>query len=145
MTSQEAIMRALCRSGGAALVLLLLSAAASAGTFRPAQGRGIPDRYTVVLAEGVAGRPGGPPGGLPDVAKVARGVAAQYGGRVDEVWEDALQGFIVNMPEARAREMAADARVKSVEQNFLFSAPVGDCYFGTAWQDTRTLPSPTTS
>jgi PKD repeat protein len=49
------------------------------------------------------------------------------------------------MPEARARKLAEDPRVESVEQNAFISTPVGDCYLGTPWADPRALPSPSAS
>jgi subtilisin family serine protease len=134
------------RSFSAALVLTLLVALpAMAGTFKPAPIHGVPDMYIVVLAEGVSAKPGAAQGPLPSVAQVAQSLAAAHGGQVEEVWEHALQGFEIRMPEARARRMAEDPRVLSVEQNASISAPVGDCYFGTTWADSRTLPSSTTS
>jgi subtilisin family serine protease len=130
-----------------AAALLLHSVPASAGRFRPAPENGVPEVYTVVLAEGVASKPHGPSKELPTVAQVAQELGRIHGGRVEEVWEDALQGFVIRMPEARARKLAEDPRVLAVEQDFSFSfsAPVGDCYLGRPASNTRPLPSSTTS
>ena len=115
------------------------------GTFKPAPINGVLDEYIVVLADGVASGRGAPRFGLPPVAEVARSLGQVHGGQVTETWEYALQGFIIHMPEARARKLAEDPRVRSVEQNFWISAPVGDCYVGTAVADDRPLPNPSTS
>lgn len=118
---------------------------AVAGVFKPAPKNGVPDVYIVVLRDGVARTPGGQRPDLPAAAQVAQALGRAHGGEVTEVWEHALRGFVIRMPEARARKLAEDPRVESVEQNLWISAPVGDCYLGTAWQDTRTLPSSTSS
>ncbi|HEX6903577.1 MAG TPA: S8 family serine peptidase [Thermoanaerobaculia bacterium] len=129
------------------MALLLGALPSSAGTFKPAPREGVPDLYTVVLAEGIASTRRAPRPGLPSVAEVAQELGRHHGGRVEEVWEDALQGFVVRMPEARAKKLAEDPRVLAVEQDFRipFSAPVGDCYRGTPAPDTRPLPSNTNS
>jgi PKD repeat protein len=125
--------------------LLLATAPAEAGTFKQAAKNGVPDVYLVLLAEGVASKPGAHRPDLPSVAQIAQGLGRAHGGQVEEVWEDALQGFLIRMPEARARKLADDPRVRAVDQDFWISAPVGDCYYGTAWEDTRPLPSSTSS
>lgn len=125
------------------MVLLLNALPASAGIFKPAPRNGVPDVYTVVLAEGVASKPHGPRQDLPTVAQVAQELGRAHGGRVEEVWEHALSGFVIRMPEARAQRLAEDPRVVAVEQDFSvpFSAPVGDCYYGTSYENARSLPS----
>jgi hypothetical protein len=140
----------LARLGLALWMALLLNALpASAGSFKSALRDGVPDVYAVVLAEGVARKPHGPDKNLPAVAQVAQELGRAHGGQVEEVWEDALQGFVIRMPEARARKLAGDPRVLVVEQDFSFSppfaAPVGDCFFGTPISNTRPLPSSTSS
>jgi serine protease len=136
-----------CRTFGVAVVLSLLCALPSfAGSkFKPAVKNPVLNEYLVELVDDVASTPSTRGHGLPPVAEVARSLAAAHGGQVSEVWEHALQGFVVHMPEARARELADDSRVRAVEQNFAISTPVADCYLGTSWQDTRQLPSPTAS
>ena len=133
----------LCLAVG--MMLCLNAPPASAGRFQSAPKNGVPDVYTVVLVEGVASKPRGPRQDLPKVAQVAQELGRAYGGRVEEVWEHALQGFVIRMPEARARRLAEDPRVRAVEQDFSFSAPVGDCYNKTPAPNTRPLPSNTFS
>ena len=132
------------RTASVFVFALLAALPGLAGTFTPAPQNGVPDVYIVVLADGVAGKSGARPG-LPSVADVAQSLGRTYQGAVTEVWEAALHGFVIRMPEARARRLAEDPRVLSVEQNLFISAPVGDCYYGTPWQDTRPLPSSTSS
>lgn len=127
------------------IALLLNALPSSAGTFKRAPSKGVPDVYTVVLAEGVASKSSEPRKALPTVAQMAQELGRAHGGRVEEVWEDALHGFVIRMPEARARRLAEDPRVLVVEQDFSFSAPVGGCYWGTPRSDTRPLPSSTAS
>lgn len=130
--------RALCA------VLLLTATPVPGGTFKPAPQNGIPEVYIVVLAKGVASTPRAPRPDLPTVAQIAQSLGRAHGGRVEEVWEHALQAFVIRMPEARARKLAEDPRVVAVEQDFSFSsfsAPVGDCYLGTPVANTRALPS----
>jgi len=125
---------------------LMAAAPAFGGTFRQAPPQNaVPDVYIVVLAENVAAGPNARQPNLPSVAQVAQSLGNKHDGKVDEIWEHALQGFVIRMPEARARKLAEDPRVESVEQNAFISTPVGDCYFGTTWADTRTLPSPNAS
>src|SRR5215210_1324989 len=80
--------------------LPLLASRASAGGFHKPSGELIKDQYIVVLQDGVAERPGKGTGrGSWDVAEE---LTRMYGGRVIKVWEDALQGFLVEMPEGLA-------------------------------------------
>lgn len=69
--------------------------------------RPIPGSYVVVLKEAP---------GL-QVAAEARGLAAFHGGRVAQVWEHALQGFLLEADERVARAIASDRRVAYVQQN----------------------------
>lgn len=127
------------------MALLLCTVNAEAAKFAKAPKNGVVDEYIVVIAEGAVRKPGRPESSLPRAAQLAQLLGVLHGGQVSEVWEDALQGFVIRMSEAKARKLAEDPRIASVEQNFWISSPVGDCYYGTAWQDTRTLPSPTSS
>ena len=127
------------------ITLLLLTAPASAGVFKPAPKNGVPDLYMVVLENDVAARPGRPAAGLPKIADVARALGSAHDGAVEEVWEYA-NAFVIRMPEARARKLAKDPRVKAVEQDFAVSAPVAMCGpTAGGWTDTRTLPTSTPS
>lgn len=105
--------------------------------FKPARQNGVPDLYIVVLADGVAKKMDRPQQQLPRVAEVARDLAGRYGGVVRHSWELALHGFLVRMPEARARKLAEDPRVTIVEQDSVISAPVRNCAQGS-WKDMRT-------
>ena len=127
--------------------LLCAALPASAGKFRLAPSHPVPDLFIVVLNEGVARHPLRAPADLPDAAQVAKALGKAHGGQIEEVWEHAIRGFVIRMPEARARKLANDPRVKSVEQGTsLLSAPVTHCYdttevYGQFWRDTRPLPT----
>jgi hypothetical protein len=127
------------------VAVMLTPALAEAGQFKKAPKNGVPDMYIVVLADGIARKPGGVGGPLPSVAQVGQDIGRAHGGHMEEVWEHALQAVVMRMPEARARKMAEDSRVIAVEQDFSISSPVGDCYFGTPLSNTRALPSSSTS
>ena len=131
------------------LLFISLAAPARGGTFRAANEHGAPDIWLVVLADGVARRGNDHSSALPPVANVARELARAHDGEVTESWSHALRGFVVTMPEARARKLAEDPRVLSVEQaidaDFLLAAPVGDCYRGIEYPNARPLPSPSAS
>jgi subtilisin family serine protease len=120
------------------LLVLLLAIPASAGTFQRAERNGVRDVYSVVLADDVAEDLMKPPRGLPRVGEVAQSLARTYGGSVRRTWEYSVQGFVVTMTEARARKLAQDPRVKSVEQDVRISADVPVCRAATAW----TAPTP---
>lgn len=134
----------------AVFLLLIVSASAWAeAPFVPAaRGKGVKDLYIVELAKDVARQPRGPESALPTVAEVAEDLGARFGGRVERVWEHALQGFTIRMPEALARKLAEDPAVERVSQDGYiddpFSGPVDDCYYGPGTTlysiDSRTLP-----
>ncbi|MGH9456217.1 MAG: S8 family serine peptidase [Thermoanaerobaculia bacterium] len=77
------------------------------GDLRKAAHKPIKDRYIVVLEEDVR-----------DLPAVASELAYQHFGRLDFVYERALRGFVVEMPEGRARALARDPRVAWVEEDF---------------------------
>ncbi len=85
--------------------------------FLAAESRGVPEHYLVTLAEGTArwGKEDASAG--PAVAEVAEQLAAFYGGTLGPVWQDALQGFAIELSEAQARKLAEDPLVKRVEQD----------------------------
>jgi subtilisin family serine protease len=74
------------------------------GKFRKV-GKGIPDQYIVVLKDGVAA------GG---VEALSDELAGAHGGRRGFVYETALKGFSVRLPEAAARALSNDPRVDYV-------------------------------
>lgn len=140
---------------GCCLALLVIAAPAFAGVFKPAAKNGVKNTYIVLLAKDAAGSPGKAKPNLPKVAEVAQVLGRTHRGRVTEVWEHALQGFVMEMPEARARHLARDRRVLSVEQDFVVSRDlvvstnVARCKPPTPnnpwWTDVRPLPSNTDS
>ncbi|HJQ35805.1 MAG TPA: PKD domain-containing protein [Thermoanaerobaculia bacterium] len=115
---------------------------ALAGIFRSAPKNGVPELYNIVLADAVAGRPAEPSRGLPAVADVAHSLARAHGGTVKRVWAHALQGFSAELSEARARKLAEDPRVKSVEQDIWVSADVPACRAATIWNAPAPPQSP---
>ncbi|MBW4717016.1 S8 family peptidase [Saccharothrix obliqua] len=50
----------------------------------------------------------------------ADSLAARYGGQVDRVFSNALNGFTVSLPESAARKLAANPAVEYVEQDQVF-------------------------
>ena len=140
------------RRGLAIMALLLCALPAAAGNFKAAARNGVPGVYTVILAKAVASHSGSIRPALPTVSQMAQTLGRRFQAEVTEVWEDAVQGFVVHLSETQARALANDPRVLVVEQDFgfidgasLLSAPVGDCYYGTPLSNTRALPSSTLS
>lgn len=96
-------------------VFLLIFAGTTAfagGKYIPAQKNRVPDQYIVVLDDQVVSGPS--KGGL---RAVARDLAFLYRGKILYFYEHALKGFAVRMPESRAQQLSADARVKYVEED----------------------------
>jgi subtilisin family serine protease len=73
--------------------------------------RPVPQRYIVVLKDEAPGANG------MSVPGAASALASRYGGVVAHVYEHALRGFSVRMPEARARALSEDPAVKYVEED----------------------------
>ncbi len=103
-------------------ILVLLCLAPSAGAavgrakFRPAAGDGIPNQYLVLLNQ--------TPRAFASHAQASQAMAstlADLRGRYEftsqRVWTSALMGFSIIATEAEARRLAADLRVRSVEQD----------------------------
>jgi subtilisin family serine protease len=134
----------------AVVILATASAAVCQSNFYPADKKGVPDLYIVVLNQNVARRPTDTVSALPRVPEVAADLGQIYGGQVERVWEHVLQGFTIRLSESRARSLAEDTRVASVSQSIYLpdpglSAPVDDCYEYPAGHDgydvnTRRLP-----
>ena len=80
--------------------------------------RRVPDRYIVVLHEWAAG----PRGAGAAAAAVAAALASNHGGSVERVYQHALLGFSIRMPEARARQLSLDERVAFVEEDGIVEA-----------------------
>jgi subtilisin family serine protease len=132
-------------------------ATAYGGQFTPAAHHGVAGQYLVLLVPGAAAGPEAPGQAaasqqprsvLPSVAKVAADLTAAHGGRTREVWEHALQGFLVELTEAQAVKLAQDPRVLAVEQNYTVQTPFSglatECSdAATPLSNSRPLPSPT--
>lgn len=100
------------------LAMLLAGAAAFAGdgTIRiPAGAQTIPERYIVVFADDL----GITRGAQTSVRDLATQLTGQYGGSLQRTYAWALRGALLRMDEATARRVAADPRVKYVEQDAL--------------------------
>jgi Subtilase family len=134
---------------GTLLVLAALAVGASAvdaGQFVKATGaRAIPGCYVVVLELGAAARAGGHRAGM-TVSQLAVGTAARFGGKLGHVFEHALSGYSICLPEAAARSLAGEAGVALVEQDQVVSASATQA--GATWGldriDQRNLPLDTT-
>jgi hypothetical protein len=70
--------------------------------------RAIRDRYIVVLEDTV---------GKHQARDAASALANEHGATVRTVWTSALKGFVVTMPEGRARAMSRDPRVRFIEED----------------------------
>lgn len=78
----------------------------------------IPNHYIVVLDDSVVGEKG-----LYSISPyVADDLAARHRGKVQRVYQNALNGFAVEMSEADAEEMAKDFRVAYVEEDGVMTA-----------------------
>ena len=71
--------------------------------------RAVPGQYIVVLNNNAVGRGG--------VAPVAQALAQAHGGQIIFVYESALKGFAVRLPEPAAQALSRDPRVKFVEED----------------------------
>jgi subtilisin family serine protease len=80
-----------------------------AGKFRKSQGAdAIPDQYIVVLRDDIPG---------PDVDSIAAELAHGHGGTTGYIYQHALKGFSIRLPEAAAMALSHDPRVKYVEED----------------------------
>jgi hypothetical protein len=130
-------------------LLLLQGAVARGGILKKASGNGVKGEYIVVLKPGVARLRHEGNVKLDRVSRAAEGIAAEYGAKVLEVFENALPAFIVALPDDEAERLAGDRRVEAVTQAFqgsdadLISSAVGDCYQSiyTHKSNLRSLPS----
>jgi hypothetical protein len=82
------------------------------GTIEPAD-EPIPDQFIVTLDDDVPATA---------VAQVADTLADRHGGDALTVYDTGLKGFVVHMSEPDAKSLAADAQVKSVEEDGLVHA-----------------------
>jgi subtilisin family serine protease len=109
-----------------------LAPAGRAARSVPAAGAGkIPGQYIVVFNDGVR-----------DVPGLARRLAAAHGGKTLFVYESALQGFALRIPDAAAAALARDPNVRYVEQDQVVGA--GTVQTSAPWgldrADQRSLP-----
>ncbi len=77
------------------------------------------DQYIVVLDADEAARAAA---GGASMGALARSMAAAHGGRVTRVYQRALTGFAVTLPEQAARALARDPRVRYIEQDSVMFA-----------------------
>lgn len=96
--------------------VLALGAPASAGELIRSD-HTIEGRYLVVFKPDAVRRGPAPTAPGMTVRHLASDVAVVYGGRLQKVFEHALEGAVVELPEARAKALAADPRVAWVEQD----------------------------
>lgn len=96
-------------------IFISLTAAASPGKLRRRPTGVVSGEYIVVLRSDI------PTDGLEGVA---RSIAAAYGGTAAEVWSDTIKGFFCLIPDEAAGALAADPRVRYVEQNVRVDAPL---------------------
>ena len=109
----------------AVLLALLFVATAMAGAptqekFRSAKRGGIPNRYLVVLDDDHLGK--NPNARAARAADVLAELGVLYRFQPREVWTSALRGFAIDATEAEARRLAADPKVRLIEQDASFSA-----------------------
>ncbi len=71
--------------------------------------RAVPGQYIVVLNDNAVGRSG--------VAPLAQALARAHGGQLKFIYEHALKGFAVQLPEAAAQALSNNPQVKFVEED----------------------------
>jgi subtilisin family serine protease len=94
-----------------ALLALSVTAVSFAGdgSIVPTHGKKIQDRYLVMLDGNTVGKE--------QVPAVATEMALAQAGRLLFVYQHALSGFAIELPEVRARELARDPRVAWIEED----------------------------
>jgi subtilisin family serine protease len=80
----------------------------------------IANQYIVVLDDAVVGEKGA----FSIAPYIASEMAATYKGKIKHVYQDALNGFAVEMTEAEAETLSLDHRVKFVEEDGVVTADV---------------------
>jgi subtilisin family serine protease len=127
------------------LVLAAFTATApavSAGEFVKAQAsRAIPGCYIVVLNPGSTVKFGGNRAGL-TLSQKAVGTAARFGGKVQYLYEHAIEGFSLCMSESHAETLAKEPDVALVEEDQMMEANVAQtpATWGLDRIDQRNLP-----
>ncbi len=122
------------------LFVFSVVAFASNGKYIPARKDKTKDQFIVVLDDQYL------TGSKKSVRTVAKDLSFQYGGKIRFIYEDALKGFSVRMPETKARQMSADSRVKWVEEDSVVRAITtqSNATWGLDRVDQRDLPLDTT-
>ncbi len=105
--------------------------------FRRAE-RPVPNEYIVVLNELAAG----PRGEHSLVPTVAANLRAIHGGSISRIYQHALLGFSIRLPEAAARRLSLDPRVAFVEEDSVItlSTTQANATWGLDRIDQRNLP-----
>src|SRR5258708_27672744 len=70
-------------------------------------------------------------------------LSSTYGGKVSQIYEQALKGYSVEMSEAQAQALSQDSRVKYVEEDGIMSASTieqASATWGLDRVDQRGLP-----
>jgi subtilisin family serine protease len=119
---------------GTALAAGPAVAAPATGTVLAAHGTPIADSYVVVLKDAKAA-----PGA---VRSTARGLTSRYAGTVTYTYTSAVRGFATRMTAERAKRLAADPRVASVQQDSVVTidATQSPATWGLDRIDQRALP-----
>ena len=106
-----------------ALVALSVHAQNSRGKFLEAP-NAIPNQYIVVFKDAAVGSS--------DITPLARSLARAHGGVPDHIYNHALKGFSIRLPESAARALSNNPRVAYVEEDSVvfasglqFAAPWG--------------------
>lgn len=110
------ILTALC-AGLLVAVQPSSAAPSSSPKLREAQAHGIPGRYIVVLVDQFSPGNRGNNGHGPRVADVAGELARLHAAKVLSVWDQALPGFVADLPPGAALALSRDPRVRLVEQD----------------------------
>jgi subtilisin family serine protease len=98
------------------LALVYVASAAQAGQLNKGENP-VKDRYIVVLKPGVAPVPGMLSAPGLSVRETVQAMALLHGGRVEKIFEHALQGSLLTLTEAQAKALAQDPRVAYVDQD----------------------------
>lgn len=100
--------------------------------------RPVPNEYIVVLNDLAAG----PKGEHSLVSTVAANLRAIHGGTVNRIYQHALLGFSIRLPEAAARRLSLDPRVAFVEEDSVvtLSTTQANPTWGLDRIDQRNLP-----